>query len=177
MELIKVENGIATRTPLPSNLVGLPNDLLIDLSWVDPALGFGNSGWWPEDDQSPTLGQYEKYGNEVLTPDSTRFVVVVVKEVLPWTPEEIAAYLKSLVPYEIPMLSACIAMINAGWMNDVMAYLDSIAGIEGQIARERFQRTVIMRRNHPLVLSISNGIGKTELEVDALFTTAGAINA
>ena len=86
--MIKVQNNIATREPLPAFLQGLAPESLADLSWTDPALGVSDCKWLPEVDQSPALQQYERYGEETLT--ITDEVVIVTKSVVPFTAEEIA---------------------------------------------------------------------------------------
>lgn len=90
--MVKVQNGIATREPIPQFLQGLALESLADLSWTDPQLGVQDAAWWPEDDQSPALAEFERYGAETLTVDADRRVVVVVREVVPWTAEEIAEH-------------------------------------------------------------------------------------
>lgn len=90
--MIKVQSNTATREPLPEFLRGLAPSSLADLSWTDPALGVSDAAWWPENDQSPALGEFERYGDETLTVDAERRVVVVVREVVPWTAEEIAEH-------------------------------------------------------------------------------------
>lgn len=89
--MVKVENGSGAREPIPDFLIGLTHESLSDLSWTDPALGVQDCAWWPEDDQSPDLGEFERYGDETLTPDPTRHVVVVTRAVIPWSAEEISA--------------------------------------------------------------------------------------
>lgn len=89
--MIRVQSNTATREPIPSFLRGLAQESLADLSWTDPALGVSDCAWWPEDDQSPALGEFERYGDETLTVDPERQVVVVVREVVPWSEEEKAA--------------------------------------------------------------------------------------
>lgn len=89
--MVKVKSGIATRDPIPDFLVGLEPKSLADLSWTDPALGVQGCAWWPEEDQSPALGEFERYGDETLTVDAERRVVVVTRAVVPWTADEIAA--------------------------------------------------------------------------------------
>lgn len=89
--MIKVESNTAVREPLPPFLRGLAQSSLTDLSWTDPQLGVSDAAWWPEDDQSPTLGEFQRYGAETLTVDAERRVVVVVREVVPWAAEEIEA--------------------------------------------------------------------------------------
>lgn len=90
--MIKVQPNAATRDQIPSFLAGLAPESLADLSWTDPALGVSDCAWWPEEDQSPALGEYERYGAETLTVDAERRVVVVVREVVPWSAEEIAEH-------------------------------------------------------------------------------------
>lgn len=90
--MVKVIGGIATREPIPLFLVGLAPSSLSDLSWTDPALGVQDCAWWPEEDQSPTLQQFERYGDETLTLDPERRVVIVARAVVPWSAEEIAEY-------------------------------------------------------------------------------------
>jgi len=89
---VQIDAKTATREPLPSFLRGLAPESLADLSWTDPALGVSAAAWWPEQDQSPALAEYERYGDETLTVDAERRVVVVVREVVPWSDEEIAEH-------------------------------------------------------------------------------------
>lgn len=89
--MIRVQNNTATRTPIPQFLRGLKPASLADLSWTDPALGVQDAAWWPEVDQSTALGQHERYGAETLTVDAENQRVIVTREVVPWTAEEIEA--------------------------------------------------------------------------------------
>lgn len=89
--MIKIQNNIATREPIPAFLVGLKPESLADLSWTDPALGVSDCAWWPEVDQSPALAQYEKYGDETLTIDTANKQVLVTRAVVPFSQEEIDA--------------------------------------------------------------------------------------
>lgn len=87
--MIKVKNSIATREPIPDFLIGLNQESLADLSWTDPALGAQDCRWLPEIDQSPALGQYERYGTETLT--AVDGVVIVTRAVVPWGEGEIVS--------------------------------------------------------------------------------------
>ena len=89
--MIKIQNNTATRTALPAFLVGLKPESLLDLSWTDPALGVADCMWWPEEDQSATLGELEVYGSETLTLDADRKVVVVVRSVEPMPQDQVTA--------------------------------------------------------------------------------------
>lgn len=96
MDFIKVQDGVATREPVPSFLVGLPPEWLADLSWLDASNGLTGCAWWPEESTIPALGQYQSYGNEVLTPDSVRQVVVSSRSVRDWDAAEILTYKASI---------------------------------------------------------------------------------
>lgn len=88
--MIKIKNSIPTREALPIFLLGLQIESLQDLSWTDSALGVSDCAWYPEEDQSPSLGEYEEYGEETLTIDADRKVVVSSKAVVAMSAEKIA---------------------------------------------------------------------------------------
>lgn len=93
--MIKVQNNTATREPLPPFLRGLSQSDLADLSWTDPALGVQDAGWWPEVNESPPLpDEFHRYGDEMLTVDAERQVVVVTRQVMPFSDKEKAAMLE-----------------------------------------------------------------------------------
>ena len=89
--MIKVENGVATREPIPAFLYGLLPESLADLSWTDPALGVQGATWWPEEDVSGELGTDKKWGAEVLSLDAERQVVSVTRKQVAMTAAEKAA--------------------------------------------------------------------------------------
>ena len=88
--MVKVENNIAIREPIPAFLVGLLPESLLDLSWTDPQLGVQSAAWWPEEDQSGDLAANKKWGAETLTPDADRKVVIVKRKQVAMTKAEIA---------------------------------------------------------------------------------------
>ena len=174
--MIKIQNGIATREPIPAFLAGLAPDSLADLSWTDPALGVSGAAWWPEDDQSPALGEYERYGGETLTPDPERRVVGVVRAVVAWTADEIAAYRKSLVPEIVTMRQARLALLAAGLLDDVEAALSGMDGAQGQAAKIEWEYSQEVWRSKPFVQMLGAAIGLSELQIDDLFITAAGID-
>ena len=93
--MIKVENGVATREPIPDFLdqKDMPEARasLLDLSWTDPQFGVQNAAWWPEEDVSGELGTNKKWGAEVLTLDVERKVVKVARKQVNMTAAEKAA--------------------------------------------------------------------------------------
>lgn len=89
--MVKVENGIATREPIPNFLVGLLPESLVDLSWTDPALGVQGAAWWPEESTDAPLATGKKWGAEVLTVDAQRKLVRVTRKQVNMTAAEKAA--------------------------------------------------------------------------------------
>ena len=93
--MVKVENNIATREPVPYFLdqkdTPEARASLLDLSWTDPTLGVQNATWWPEEDTSGELGINKKWGVEVLTLDAERKVVLVKRKQVAMTASEQAA--------------------------------------------------------------------------------------
>lgn len=89
--MVKVENGIATREPLPAFLQGLLPESLVDLSWTDPGLGVQGCAWWSEENIEGELGINKKWGAEVLTLDADRKVVKVARKQVAMTAAEKAA--------------------------------------------------------------------------------------
>lgn len=86
MDLIKVQAGVPMRESLPDFLVGLAPESLADLSWTDPSLDVHGIAWWPTEDHSPALGENQAYGNETLTVDADRKIVVVVRAIVDLPP-------------------------------------------------------------------------------------------
>lgn len=93
--MIKIQNNTATREPLPKFLRGLRPESLLDLSWTDPALGVQDCAWWPEENGDGELPAGHRWGDEILTPDPERQVVVVTHEVVPMSEEEISAVVEA----------------------------------------------------------------------------------
>ena len=90
--MFKVENGIATREPIPHFLdqkdTPEARASLLDLSWTDPQFGVQNAAWWPEENADGELGTNKKWGAEVLTLDADRKVVVVTHKQVNMTAAE-----------------------------------------------------------------------------------------
>ena len=87
--MIKVQNGVATREPIPDFLLGLAAADLADLSWTDPALGVSDLAWWPEESADKPLPTGKKYGDETLTPVKSRKVVKVSHAIIDMSADEI----------------------------------------------------------------------------------------
>lgn len=87
--MVKIQNGIATREPLPQFLRGLDPESLADLSWTDPALGVSDCAWWPEEVVHVDLPDFHKWSGETLTPVKSRKVIKSKKVYEPMNQEDI----------------------------------------------------------------------------------------
>ena len=139
--MIKVQNNTAAREPIPAFLQGLTPESLADLSWTDPALGVADAAWWPEVDQSPELGDFEKYGAESLTVGDG--VVVVVRAVIPMTDgakaDAMALARQAAIDdarkrraAEYPPMSDYLDGIVKGDQAQVQAYIDACLAVKAK---------------------------------------------
>lgn len=101
----------------------------------------------------------------------------------PMTEEEIAQVLADReaaavphVPESVPMLNARLALIAAGHMAAVKAFVDSMPGTDGEQARTYLEYAQNVRRDHWLVEGIRQVLGLTGADIDALFITAATID-
>ena len=88
--MIKIQNNNALREPIPQFLQGLSQQSLLDLSWTDPNLGVQDCAWYPEEDQTEPLSEYQRYSDETFTIDQERKVVIVKRSIVSWSDEEIS---------------------------------------------------------------------------------------
>lgn len=174
--MIKIQNNTPSREPIPSFLIGLAPESLADLSWTDPALGVSDCAWWPEVDQSPALGEYERYGAETLTIDSANQRVIVTRAVVPWTAEEIEADRKSKVPQSITRAQAKLALLGAGLLAQVQPTIDAIPDpVQRQAAQIEWDDRLTFDRDNPTLAALAAGLGLTEMQLDELFVTAAGL--
>lgn len=113
MTMIKVQNGIATREAIPDFLQGLAPESLADLSWLDPTMGLSDCAWWPEEWAETVIGGGQKYGDEVLTVDTERKVVVVTRLVVDVSQEEKDAQVAKIRAEINAQLAALTAQLKA----------------------------------------------------------------
>lgn len=163
MDLIKVQAGVATREPLPTFLVGLAPESLVDLTWTDPSLGVRDSAWWPAEDQSPALGASQQYGAEVLTPDAARHVVVVVRAVVAAQP---------VVPESISPRQFRQALTKFGFRAQVDA---AVSGSADQDLKDWYEFTSDVQRHHPKVLGVAAAMGFTSDQLDQVWIYGAAL--
>jgi hypothetical protein len=79
-----------------------------------------------------------------------------------------------VVPTQIPMLNARLALIAAGWMTAVKTYTDTMTGVEGEQARAFLEYALNVRRDHWMVEGFRVALDKTHAEIDELFIASTA---
>jgi hypothetical protein len=76
------------------------------------------------------------------------------------------------IPQSVPMVAAHVALIKAGYIAAVEAYIAAIPGQDGEIARAYWQRSQTLDRNNPLVLAAIAAKVMTADQVDQLMIAA-----
>lgn len=79
------------------------------------------------------------------------------------------------VPDVVPMRNAKLALLYAGLLASVEQYIAGMEGMDGDAARIDWVAALTVRRDSPLVASMTELLGKTEEEIDALFIAAEAL--
>lgn len=170
--MIKVQNNIASREPIPS---WMPNNAaaLADTSWVtDPTLSAMLDGavWWPEIDQTPELTVTQTYdGTETLTVGDG--VVNVVRGIRDLTPEE----LRGSIPSSCTPAQGLVALFAVKGIteDDILAAIGQIADpVQQYTARIGLQRATSWERTSPTMQAMAALLGLTEQDLDDLYTLA-----
>lgn len=177
--MIKIQNNIATREPLPSFLVGLSPESLRDLTWTDPQLGVSDCAWLPERDDTPELAENQTYdGTETLTIAADRKAVSVVRGIRAMTPEEIRqAYLAANpVPASVTRRQALQALRLSGILHKVQPAIDAIPDpMHRDLAQIEWDNSQVFERYRPLVIQIGTVIELDENGMDDLFRSASKL--
>jgi hypothetical protein len=79
------------------------------------------------------------------------------------------------VPASIAMAQARAVLIIADHMDAVLSALANIPGVEGELARSKFEFSVTVQRNDPLTEHMQTVLGLTNLEMDDLFIRASQL--
>lgn len=98
-------------------------------------------------------------------------------ELVEMTPEEIDAHLNPpppppVVPKQVSRAQGKAALIAAGFYEPVQSYIDSLEGIEKEIAIIAFNETNTWRRNSPFLTQVASALSLTEEDLDNLFISA-----
>jgi hypothetical protein len=97
-------------------------------------------------------------------------------QVIDLSPEEIAQRLKDMVPAEVTMRQARLALFAQGIMSQVDAALVAIPDeTERTKAQIEWEYATVVERNAQLTLALGAAMGLTEDQLDQLFIFAGTL--
>ena len=91
------------------------------------------------------------------------------------TPTELRAAPSPPIPATVTMRQARLAMLDAGILTSVSDALAAMTGITGEAARIEWEYAAELKRDHPLVASLSAALGLTSAQLDGLFTAAAGL--
>lgn len=89
----------------------------------------------------------------------------------PMTTEELDA----LIPMEVSMRQARLAMLDAGIIASVDTAIAALPSPQKEAAQIEWEYATTVRRDSTLVATLATSLGLTEQQVGNLFTAAGAI--
>lgn len=121
--LINVRDGVAERIPVPDYLYGLEPKDLADIDWIGPGFPAYGSAWWPEEfaEEAPDFGY--KWGAESYEIDNERKVVIVHREQVAMTQEELDTQRAEELARMVPLIDAERGRRTAmGFVYDGKAY-------------------------------------------------------
>ncbi len=81
----------------------------------------------------------------------------------------------TVVPPEVTMRQARLALLGAGLLDDVETAIDAMSDPAKTAARIEWDYSNTLRRDHPLVTTLGAGLGLTGGQLDDLFIAASAL--
>lgn len=79
------------------------------------------------------------------------------------------------IPTVVTMRQARLALLNAGLLTSVSNAIAAMTGTAGDAARIEWEFSPTLKRDHPLVASLSVSLGLTSAQLDSLFTAASIL--
>ena len=79
------------------------------------------------------------------------------------------------IPTVVTMRQARLAMLDAGILTSVSDALAAMTGPTGEAARIEWEYAAELKRDHPLVASLSAALGLSSAQLDGLFTVAAGL--
>lgn len=160
------------REELPQFLVGLDKASLVDLSWVDEALGLKGYGYWEEADMSLIPTNLETFdGTETLHVNTEFKVVEVVRGIRAKTEAELIADRKAKVPKEVTMRQARLALLDVGLLDTVT---NAIANSADEVLKVEWEYAKDVDRTWDSLVELATSLGMTDEQLDNLFILAGS---
>ncbi|HEY8035203.1 MAG TPA: hypothetical protein VIF37_06400 [Methylobacter sp.] len=175
-DYIKVKGGVALPgEPVPQCLIGLPAELLADLSWLPAEVNaeqhLEGCAWWSQEILEPVIDEMtQKAGSATFIPDLARKVVVVSYPILTLTPEEAAAKHRELnsVPESVKMAQARLALLQRDLLDDVNSKVATMP----RAAQIEWEYETVVRRDNSLVIAMQSMLSMTDAQMDDLFVLA-----
>jgi hypothetical protein len=126
---------------------------------------------------------------KLTSPPSTTIIRIADGAFIPANPEnpDYSAYLvwvsegntpqpattfPSIIPAEVTMRQARLALLEAGLLTTVETAIASMSGPVGEAARIEWEYSSTMKRTQPLVLALGAQLGLSETDLDNLFLSA-----
>jgi hypothetical protein len=91
-----------------------------------------------------------------------------------WIVEDLAQP-EPTVPEAVTMRQARLALLGAGVLDAAEAAIAGIPGVEGRVAQIEWEYATELRRDHPLVAGLGQGLGLDDGAIDVLFMQAAQI--
>ncbi len=94
------------------------------------------------------------------------------------TAEEEAEFLATqgsntvFIPKSITMKAARIVLLKAGLLTQATNYINSLEGVEGDLAKIEWEFSTTVERDNHLVKALTVVLGKTEAQIDQMFIDA-----
>lgn len=168
---INLKTQEVIREELPQFLVGLDKASLVDLSWVDEALGLKGYGYFEEVDTSLGIADsYVEDGTEILYVNFDTKVVEVCRGQRHKTEAELTADRKSKVPKEVTMRQARLALHESGLLD---AVVDAITNSSDEVLKIEWEYARDVSRDWERLVLLATSLGLTDEELDNLFILAG----
>lgn len=80
-----------------------------------------------------------------------------------------------IVPQSVSMRQGREALIRRGYIATVDAHIAGMAGVEGEIARNEWDKSQVIERNRPLTLQMGQLLGLDAAGLDELFVFAATL--
>lgn len=106
--------------------------------------------------------------SELPEVDRPVFLIATDPQVIAW----LAAQVEAAKPKEVTMRQARLALLEAGKLTQVTAAIAAMPGAAGEAARIEWEYSSVLKRSQPLVGAMSQVLGLTPAQVDALFLAA-----
>lgn len=92
-----------------------------------------------------------------------------------WDGRNFAESTSAQVPSAVSMRQARLALLGDGLLDSVNAAIAAMPGPDGDASRIEWEYAQDVRRDSPLVLSLSGALGMTAAQIDDLFVLADTL--